>query len=84
MFFLPPDVDMLFSAKEMTLALRPSLPDSSLSQLMCMPPSNEEQMEFLSKISRHKPVICSIVVPHSNEFETIIKIISFSSVRDLY
>ena len=57
----------------------------SLMQLVRVSPSNEEQMEFLSKISKHKPVIYSIVSPYSDAFKPKSKTSNLpSSLRDLY
>lgn len=57
----------------------------SFMQLLRVSPSNEEQMEFLSKISKHKPVVCSIVSPYSDAFNPKSKTSNLpSSLRDLY
>ena len=54
-------------------------------QLLRVSPSNEEQMEFLSKISKHKPVICSIVSPYSDAFKPKSETSNLpSSLRDLH
>ena len=58
---------------------------SSFMQLLLVPPSNEEQNELLSKISEHKPVICSIVSPYSDSFKPNSKTNNLPlSLRDLY
>ena len=65
----------------------PSISSSSSSfmQLLLVPPSNEEQKELLSKISEHKPVICSIVSPYSDSFKPNSKTSNLPlSLRDLY
>ena len=57
----------------------------SLMQLLRVSPSNEEQMEFLSKKSKHKPVICSIVSPYSDAFKPKSETSNLpSSLSDLY
>ena len=81
---LLPTVDVP-SGKELSLASSSSLPKSGFTQLLHVSPSNEEQMEFLSKISRHKPVICSIVSPYSDSFVPNSKTSNLPpSLRDLF
>ena len=56
-----------------------------LTHLLGFPPSDEEQMEFLSKISKFKPVICSIVPPHSDLFKPISTVVNLPSpLPELY
>ena len=58
---------------------------SSFMQLLLVPSSNEEQKELLSKISEHKPVICSIVSFYSDSFKPNSKTSNLPlSLRDLY
>ena len=81
---LLPTVDVP-SSKELPQASSSSLPKSSFTQLLHVSPSNEEQIKFLSKISKHKPVICSIVSPYSDLFKPNSKTCSLPpSLRDLY
>ena len=56
-----------------------------LTYLLGFPPSDEEQMEFLSKISIFKPVICSIVPPHSDLFKPMSTVVNLPSpLPELY
>ena len=56
-----------------------------LTHLLGSPPSDEEQIEFLSKISKFKPVICSIVPPHSDLFKPTSTIVNLPSpLPELY
>jgi len=66
-----------------------SSPGSSMSgsshTLLCTPPSEAEQMEFLCKISKHKPAINSIVSPFSDLYTSSVSIRELPpSLNNLY
>jgi len=54
-------------------------------QLLKIPPSDEEKLEFLKENSNCDPAISLIVAPFSDKFKTVSPVINLPpSLRDLY